>query len=80
MAVDPAIYTGTAFSLGYPMFFPASVMPDTQIVVGGGQHMRRPFASEYEGKAVRLQDFFSGVIAEIRPPLICFSRVQLDSR
>jgi hypothetical protein len=69
-AVDMAVDAACALSLVSAMFFPASLIPEGEIIIGVGQHMPFSFLPELEGDAVRLQDFFRRVVAEVSPPLI----------
>ena len=42
-------------------------------MIGIGQHMPFSFLPEFEGDAVRLEDFFRRVVAEVSSPLVrCF--------
>lgn len=63
------------FSLRSPMHFPASLIPDREIFVGVWRHMRFSFLPEFEGDAVRFEDFFCRLVAEVSSPLIRSSRV-----
>ena len=44
-----------------------------------GQPMRISFLSELEGEAVRFEDFFCRLVAEVSPPLIRCSRAPEQS-
>src|SRR5271166_4641782 len=55
------------------MLFPASLIPEGEIMIGVGQHMPFSFLPEFEGDTVRLEDFFCRLVAEVSPPLICRS-------
>ena len=55
------------------MLFPASLILEGEIMIGVGQHMPFSFLPELEGDAIRLEDFFRRVVAEVSSPLIrCF--------
>jgi hypothetical protein len=52
--------------------FPASLIPEGEIMIGVGQHVPFSFLPELEGDAIRLEDFFRRV-AEVSSPLVrCF--------
>jgi hypothetical protein len=68
--VDATVDAARAFLLGSPMRFPASLIPDREIVVGVGQHMRFSLLPEFEGDALEFEDFFCRLVAEVRSPLI----------
>ena len=44
-----------------------------------GQPIRISFLPEFEGEAVRYEDFFSRLVAEVSPPLIRCSRASEQS-
>jgi hypothetical protein len=52
------------------MLFPASLIPEGEIMIGVGQHMPFSFLPELEGDAVRLEDFLRRLVAEVSSPLI----------
>lgn len=68
--MDSAIDVAGVLALGATMLFPASLIPEGEIMIGVGQHMPFPFLPELEGDAVRLQDFLRRVVAEVSSPLI----------
>jgi hypothetical protein len=68
--VDSAIDAACGLSLCSAMLFPASLIPKDEIVVNVRQHMRISFLPEFEGEAVRFEDFFCRLVAEVSPPLI----------
>ena len=47
--------------------------------MGIGQQMRISFSPEFEGEAVRFEDFFYRLVAEVSPPLIRCSRAPEQS-
>lgn len=65
MAVDAA----RVLLLVSSMLFPASLIPEGGIMIGVGQHMPFSFLPELEGGAIRLEDFFRRVVAEVSSPL-----------
>jgi hypothetical protein len=68
--VDSAIDAAGVLALDATMLFPASLILEGEIMIGVGQHMPFSFLPELEGDAVRLQDFFRRVVAEVSLPLI----------
>jgi hypothetical protein len=55
------------------MLFPASLIPEGEVIIGVRQHMRFSFLPELEGDAIRLEDFFRRLVAEVSSPLVrCF--------
>jgi len=66
-------------SLGSAMFFPTSLILEGEIIIGVGQHMRFSFLPEFEGDAVRFEDFFCRLIAEVSSSLIRCSRAPEQS-
>ena len=77
--MDAAVDAARVFSLGSPMRFPVSLIPDREIVVGVGQHMRFSFLPEFEGDALEFEDFFCRLVAEVSSPLIGCSRAPEQS-
>src|ERR1700737_1715207 len=61
------------------MLFPASLIPEGDIIIGVGQHMRFSFLPELEGDAIRFEDFFCRLVAEVSSPLVRCSRVPEQS-
>jgi hypothetical protein len=49
------------------------------MVLGVGQQMRISFSPEFAGEAVRFEDFFCRLVAEVSPPLIRCSRAPEQS-
>jgi hypothetical protein len=78
-AVDSAVDAASGLSLGSAMLFPASLIPKNEIVVNVRQHMRISFLPEFEGEAVRFENFFGRLGAEVSPPLIRCSRAPEQS-
>ena len=71
--MDLAVDAACVLSLDSTMLFPASLIPEGEIMIGVGQHMPFSFLPEFEGDAIRLEDFFRRVVAEVSSPLIrCF--------
>ena len=68
--MDSTVDAACALSLCSTMLFPTSLIPEGKIMIGVGQHMPFSFLPELEGDAVRLQDFFRRVVAEVSLPLI----------
>ena len=68
--MDSAIDAAGVLALDATMLFPASLILEGEIMIGVGQHMPFSFLPELEGDAVRLQDFFRRVVAEVSLPLI----------
>ena len=60
--MDSAIDLAGVLALGATMLFPASLIPEGEIMIGVGQHMPFSFLPELEGDAVRLEDFFRRVV------------------
>jgi hypothetical protein len=77
--VDSAVDAASGLSLCSAMLFPASLIPKNEIVVSVGQHMRTSFLPEFEGDAMRFEDFFCRLSAEASPPLIRCSRAPEQS-
>jgi hypothetical protein len=77
--VDLAIDAACVLSLDPTMLFPASLIPERYIVVGVGQPIRISFLPKFEGEAVRFEDFFCRLVAEVSPPLIRCSRAPEQS-
>jgi hypothetical protein len=77
--VDSAVDAACAFSLGSAMLFPASLILEGEIIIGVGQHMRFSFLPEFEGDAIRFEDFFCRLVAEVSSPFIRRSRVPEQS-
>jgi hypothetical protein len=77
--VDSAIDAACGLSLCSAMLFPASLIPKDEIVVNVRQHMRISFLPEFEGDAMRFEDFFCRLVAEVSPPLIRCSRAPEQS-
>jgi hypothetical protein len=73
-AVDSTVDAACALSLCSTMLFPASLIPEGEIMIGVGQHMPFSFLPELEGDAIRLEDFFRRVVAEVSSPLVRCSR------
>jgi hypothetical protein len=70
--VDSTVDAACALSLCSTMLFPASLIPEGEIMIGVGQHMPFSFLPEFERDAIRLEDFFRRV-AEVSSPLVrCF--------
>ena len=63
--MDSAIDAAGVLALDATMLFPASLILEGEIMIGVGQHMPFSFLPELEGDAVRLQDFFRRVVAEV---------------
>src|SRR6516164_2368484 len=78
-AVDLAVDATFGLSLCSAMFFPASLIPKNEIVVKVWQQMRISSLPEFEGEAVRYEDFFCRLVAEVSPPLIRCSRAPEQS-
>jgi hypothetical protein len=71
-AVDSTVDAARVLSLVSTMLFPASLIPEGEIMMGVGQHMPFSFLPELEGDAIRLEDFLRRV-AEVSSPLVrCF--------
>jgi hypothetical protein len=71
--VDSTVDAACALSLCSTMLFPASLIPEGEIMIGVGQHIPFSFLPEFEGDAIRFEDFFRRVVAEVSSPLIrCF--------
>jgi hypothetical protein len=77
--VDSAIDAAGALALGATMLFPASLIPDGEIIIGVGQHMPFSFLPESEDDAIRFEDFFRRVLAEVSSPLVRCSRASEHS-
>jgi len=76
--VNLAVDAACVLSLCSAMLFPASLIPKGQIVMSVGQQMRISSLPEFEGEAVRFEDFFC-LAAEVSPPLIRCSRAPEQS-
>jgi hypothetical protein len=72
MAVDAAC----ALLLVSAMLFPASLIAEGEIIIGVGQHMPFSFLPESEGDAIRFEDLFCRLVAEVSCPLVRRSRVR----
>jgi hypothetical protein len=71
--VETPVDAGRVLLLVSAMLFPASLIPEGEIMIGVGQHMPFSFLPESQGDAIRLEDFFRRVVAEVSSPLIrCF--------
>jgi hypothetical protein len=71
--VDSAVDAARVLSLGLAIPFPVSLIQAGDIIPGGWQHIRAAFSPQFEGDAVRFQDFFCRLVAEVSPSLIrCF--------
>ena len=68
--MDLAVDAACVLSLDSTMLFPASLIPEGEIMIGVGQHMPFSFLPELEGDAVRLEDFLRRLVAEVSSPLI----------
>ena len=77
--MDLAVDAASGLSLCSAMFLPASLIPERQIVMGVGQPIRISFLPEFKGEAVRCEDFFCRLVAEVSPPLIRCSRAPEQS-
>ena len=77
--MDLAVDVTSGLSLCSAMFFPASLIPKNEIVVKVWQQMRISSLPEFEGEAVRYEDFFCRLVAEVSPPLIRCSRAPEQS-
>jgi hypothetical protein len=77
--VDSTVDAARALSLCSTMLFPASLIPEGKIMIGVGQHMPFSFLPELEGDAMRFEDFFCRLVAEVSPPLIRCSRASEQS-
>ena len=77
--VDSAVDAACALSLSYTVPFPASLILDRSIVVGVGQLIQISFLPEFKGDAVRFEDFFCRLVAEVSSPFICCSRMPEQS-
>jgi hypothetical protein len=73
-AVDLAVDAARVLLLGLTISFPISLIPAGDIAPGVRQHMRTSLLPEFEGDAVRLEDFFCHLVAEVSPSLIGRSR------
>ena len=74
-AVDSTVDAARALLLVSAMLFPASLILEGEIMMGVGQYMPFSFLPELEGDAIRLEDFFRRVVAEVSSPLIRCLRV-----
>ena len=81
--MDSTVDAACALSLGSTMLFPASLIPEGEIIIGiiigVWQHMRFSLLPEFEGDAIRFEDFFCRLVAEVSSPLIRRSRVPEQS-
>jgi hypothetical protein len=77
--VEPAVDAACHLSLGSAMLFPASLIPEKEIVVNLRQHMRTSISPKFERDAVRFEDFFCRLDAEVSPSLIRCSRAPEQS-
>ena len=73
-AVDSTVDAAGVLLLVSSMLFPASLIPEGEIMIGVGQHMPFSFLPELEGDAIRFEDFFRRVVAEVSSPLVRCSR------
>ena len=78
-AVDMAVDAARVLLLVSAMLFPASLIPEGEIMIGVGQHMPFSFLPELEGDAIRFEDFFRRVVAEVSSPLVRCSRAPEQS-
>jgi hypothetical protein len=70
--VDSTVDAVCPFSLGCTMLFPASLIPNREIIVGVRQQLRISSLPQLDGDAVRLDDFiYRLVVAELSSPLVC---------
>jgi hypothetical protein len=72
--VESPVDAAHVLSLGSAMLFPASLIPEAEIIIGVRQHMRISIFPELEGDAVRFEDFFCRPVAEVSSPLVRCSR------
>ena len=72
--MDSTVDAARVLLLVSAMLFPASLIPEGEIIIGVGQHMRFSFLPELDGDAIRLEDFFRRVVAEVSSPLVRCSR------
>ena len=72
--MDSTVDAARVLLLVSAMLFPASLIPEGEIMIGVGQHMPFSFLPELEGDAIRLEDFFRRVVAEVSSPLVRCSR------
>jgi len=72
--VDSTVDAARVLLLVSAMLFPASLIPEGEIIIGVGQHIPFSFLPELEGGATRLEDFFRRVVAEVSSPLVRCSR------
>jgi len=77
--VDSAVDAARVPSLALAMPLPVSLIPDRQIVVSGRQPVRTSLLPDFEGDAVRFEDFLCRRAAEVSPPLIRCSRATEQS-
>jgi len=71
--VDSAVDAARVLSLGLAIRLPISRLVPRDIIPGVWQHLRTSLLAEFEGDAVRFEDFFCRLVAEVSPPLIrCF--------
>ena len=77
--MEPAVDAACGLSLCSAMLFPASLIPKNEIVVNVRQHMRISFLPEFEGEALRFEDLFCRLGAEVSPSLIRCSRAPEQS-
>jgi hypothetical protein len=68
--VDSTVDAACALSPCSTMLFPASLIPEGEIIIGVGQHMLFSFLPESEGDAIRFEDFFCRLVAEVSSPLV----------
>lgn len=68
--MDSAVDVVQVLSLGSSMLFPASLIPDKEIIVSIRQSVRGSLWPALEGDVIMFEDFFSGPGCGTRPPLI----------
>jgi hypothetical protein len=68
--VDATVDAARVLSLGLTIPFPISLIQARDIIPGVWQLIRFSFLPEFEGDAVRFEDFFCRVVAEVSSPLI----------
>jgi hypothetical protein len=72
--VDLAVDAARGLPLGLTIPFPISLVQARDIIPGVWQFIRFSFLPEFESDALRFEDFFYRLAAEVSPPLIRRSR------
>ena len=73
--MDSAVDAAYVFALSVTVSLPAPLMQERDIIPCVRQRIRTSLLTEFDGDAMRFEDFFCRLVAEVSPPLIRCSRV-----